>query len=303
MLRSRLAPTPSGFLHTGNGINFVLAWLLVRRSNGILRLRIDDLDAPRIDSEYIEDIFRTLEWLGLDWDEGPQTPDEHQRLFSQQLRIGRYNELIEALKSTGQVFACTCSRKEIQERSSDGQYPGTCLTKKLPLDLTNASLRLITPRPCSIRITDMQAGNTSIDIYDMARHPVIRRRDGIPAYHIASLADDTDHDISLIVRGSDLLSSTAAQLHIAGLLNMKSFKQTTFYHHPLITGDDGQKLSKSAGSTSLKAWRERGAKAEEFYSFFSKALKLPENVISARELLQASWKSLPLFTTGGMSGR
>jgi glutamyl-tRNA synthetase len=89
MIRSRIAPTPSGYLHIGNALNFVRTWLMVRRAGGILRLRIDDIDATRTRPEYFDDIFRTLEWLGMDWDEGPRNANEQTEIYSQSLRAER----------------------------------------------------------------------------------------------------------------------------------------------------------------------------------------------------------------------
>lgn len=286
MIHARIAPTPSGFLHVGNGMNFILTWLLTRKEDGVLRLRIDDLDAPRINSDYIEDVFRTLEWLGIDWDEGPQTPDEQYKVFSQQLRIERYNELINELKERGHLFTCTCSRKEVQGHSTDGQYPGTCRSKGWPLDMKNTSLRISISSPCIVHINDMLASEVKIDLYSIMRDPVIQRRDRIPAYHMASLADDIDYGIDLIVRGEDLVHSTAAQLYIAGLLDARQFPDARFYHHPLIKDEQGFKLSKSAGSNSLRSWRNRGVRAGEFYLMLSRILKADEEAVSAHELLQ-----------------
>lgn len=300
MLRSRIAPTPSGFLHLGNAINFTLAWLLVRKENGTLRLRIDDLDAPRINPEYIDDIFRTLKWLGLDWDEGPQSPDEHQRNFTQQVRIPRYNELIEELKNKSALFACACSRKEIQELSADGQYPGTCREKGLKNDQKDLALRVITPSPTVIPVHDIHAGTITIDLYKENRDFVIRRKDGIPAYHIASLADDADYEINFIVRGADLLQSTASQLYLAQLLHLDPFLQTKFYHHPLVRDNKGEKLSKSAGSTSVKAWRERGAKTEEFFLMLSRMLGWKNEAASANEMLQLAREGSTLYLPGSL---
>jgi glutamyl/glutaminyl-tRNA synthetase len=262
VFRSRIAPTPSGFLHTGNACSFLLTEQIVRRANGQLRLRIDDLDAPRARREYVEDIFETLHWLGIAWDEGPRDAEEHYSRYSQQLRGQRYHQYIDALIAGGQVFACSCSRKEIQDRSADGQYPGTCRNRGIPLDTPGAALRVRTPDPCIIRVPDEREGLVEVNLAQTMRDFVIRRRDGIPAYHIASLADDVDFDINYIVRGADLLHSTAAQLYLASLLGETKFTGTRFLHHPLLTDEGGNKLSKSAGSVSLKSWRERGQSPE-----------------------------------------
>lgn len=290
MIRSRIAPTPSGYLHIGNAVNFVLTWLWVRKDNGILRLRIDDLDAARTRPEYLEDVFRTLEWLGLNWDEGPQTPDEHKRLYSQNLRTERYDELIGKLIQTGKVFACTCSRKDVA-----GQYPGTCRHRGLPLDTPDAALRILTPENVITTIRDFQKGRIPVNLYEVMRDFVIRRRDGIAAYQVASLADDTDFKINLIIRGEDLLYSTAAQLYLAELTGSRSFPETTIYHHQLLKDEQGLKLSKSAGSTSIKAWREGGKKKKDFYRWLSRFWGWKEEAWSLEEMLQGIKEGLPLI--------
>src|SRR5580698_2529924 len=146
MIRSRLAPTPSGYLHIGNAINFVISWLWVRKENGSLRLRIDDLVATHIKAEQLEDIFRTLEWLGLDWDDGPQTPDEQIRIYSQSFRIERYNNMINAIIQKSEVFACTCSRKYLKSTNEPIEQLCHCRTKHIPLSQPDYSLRIVTPQ-------------------------------------------------------------------------------------------------------------------------------------------------------------
>lgn len=267
MLRSRLAPTPSGFLHEGNALNFVLTWLAVRKENGVLRLRIDDLDAARVEEQYVDDIFNTLHWLGIDWDEGPLSTAEHFRSFSQKLRVTRYQELIDKLRGKDLLFACTCSRKDILALSTGGKYPGTCCKKKLPFDAPETSWRLYrTEEPMA--------------------YPIIRRRDGIPSSYIASLADDLDQGVNLIVRGDDLRPVTTLQLELASLLGEDHFKNIRFEHHALLTDAAGNKLSKSAGSVSLKARIERGESPERLYEKFSEILGLKEKARAAGELLR-----------------
>ena len=132
---SRLAPTPSGYLHLGNAFSFILTWLLVRRLGGKLHLRIDDLDAPRLNQDCLEDIFIQLEWLGLDYDTGPHGPEDHLRHFSQSLRLEEYMSALEEIRESGLLYACSCSRKQYLSKSKNGQYPGTCREKKLDLSL------------------------------------------------------------------------------------------------------------------------------------------------------------------------
>ena len=280
MIRSRIAPTPSGYLHIGNALNFVITWLHVRRTCGLLRLRIDDIDAPRVRPEYIEDIFRTLQWLDMDWDEGPQTLDEHHRLYSQSLRSERYNELIKQLIGSGKVFACQCSRKELNETSCG------CREKNLPLHQANTALRVITPSE-EIKMQDSKSGIIKVSLNDEMKDFVIRRRDGIAAYQVASLADDIDHQINLIVRGEDLLHSTAAQLYLASLIDENDFAKTTFFHHPLLQDEEGNKLSKSAGSLSLKAMRESNPSSEDFYVKLCGLMGWNEKCSSLDEMLRS----------------
>ena len=285
MIRSRIAPTPSGYLHIGNAMNFVLIWLWVRREGGILRLRIDDRDTPRSKPEHIDDIFRSLEWMGMDWDEGPQTPDEELRIYSQALRADRYEEATRQFIDTGLVYACECSRKDMH---SHGCH---CRDKHIPLDQPDTALRIVTPSE-PITVDDVKLGPQHIILDHEMKDFIIRRRDGMTAYQLASLVDDMDYNINLIIRGDDLLSSTAAQLYLASLISAKSFIETTFYHHPLLYDEQGNKLSKSSGSPSLKAMRESGMSCSEFYIRLSELMGLQEKCTSLNEMLKISPGSL-----------
>jgi glutamyl/glutaminyl-tRNA synthetase len=285
MLRGRMAPTPSGLLHMGNAFNFILAWLLVRQPGGSLRLRIDDLDAPRMRPGYLEDIFESLAWLGLDWDEGPRSAEDHLARFSQQGRLLRYDAMIQRLIDTGRVFACDCSRAQIRSQSPDGQYPGTCRNKGLPLDEPGLALRLRTPEEVHIGFEDGLLGHVSVNLAAASPDFIIRRRDGLPAYHIASLADDLDYGISLIVRGRDLLAATAAQRYMAELLHEQAFPDIRLLHHELLLDEQGLKQSKSAGSSSLRRMRLDGLSAALVFRRFSGWMGW-EAAGSAAELLQ-----------------
>ena len=280
MIRSRIAPTPSGYLHIGNAMNFVLIWLWVRRAGGVLRLRIDDCDTPRSKPEHMEDIFQSLKWMGMDWDEGPRSADEEMRIYAQALRAERYAALTDQLIATGRVFACECSRKELQLRPCD------CRTKKLSLDQPDTALRIETTSE-AITVQDIKRGAQQVILDKEMKDFVIRRRDRIPAYQIVSLADDIDQDINLIIRGEDLLTSTAAQLYLASLIGDRKFAGTTFHHHPLLYNEQGQKLSKTSGSPSLKAMRESGISPEQFYIRISELLGAEQHCTSLQELLRS----------------
>src|SRR5690606_41399145 len=123
MLVTRIAPTPSGLLHLGNAWSFTLTWLAARAAGGHVWLRIDDLDAARAQDEYLEDIFASLRWLGLDWDSGPRDVADFKARYSQTLRLDRYRAAVETLKAGGHLYACTCTRSQL--RGAGPIYPGT----------------------------------------------------------------------------------------------------------------------------------------------------------------------------------
>lgn len=287
---SRIAPTPSGYLHLGNAFSFVLTWLIVRSQSGanFLHLRIDDLDADRKRPEYVQDVFDTLEWLGVSYDAGPRSVEEFEDVFSQRHRIPAYHAAIERLCTASEaVFACECSRMQIVAASPTGRYPGTCRSRGLEFDVSNTALRLTVPDEKVVRVQDWLQGEVDVAIGQTMGSFVVRRKDGIPAYHLASVVDDCSMGVNVIVRGADLLPSTAAQVLFAQKLPLLQFQKTQFFHHPLLTEADGRKLSKSDGSLSLRSLRDDGVKATQVYQYVARALKLEyTNVQTIGELLE-----------------
>ncbi len=263
--RLRLAPTPSGFLHAGNALNFILNWLTARLHGGKILLRIDDLDADRKRPEYVRDVFDSLHWLGLDWDEGPASPEDFEDTWSQHRRLPAYFALLERLRATGLLFACRRSRRDLAPFG--GGYPPEFRDQGLSLDDADVAWRIMTP--------------PDFPLPDF----VVRRREGIPAYQVASLADDLYFRITHIVRGADLEASTAAQRFLARTLGENAFSGIRFLHHPLFTDEQGNKLSKSAGAASMKAMREAGAGPEAIFGPVAGLLGLEGN--SAMALLKA----------------
>lgn len=259
--RTRLAPTPSGYLHAGNAINFLITAALARATGSNVMLRIDDLDAERARPEYLEDIFRSLEWLGIGWDEGPSGPADFLERWSQQLRMERYHQLADALRAQGLLFACDCSRSRLRACVPNGRYAGRCRTRGLDLDGADVAWRLDLGSQLSIQVPSCHGPSTVLDLLTAMGDPVLRQRNGRPAYQLASLADDLDFNTTFIVRGMDLLPSSACQLHCADLLGLQRFRDCCFVHHGLLMDETGAKLSKSAGATSLKAMREAGQDA------------------------------------------
>ncbi len=232
----RLAPTPSGFLHRGNLLNFYLNWHAARSRGARILLRIDDLDADRKRPEYVAGIFESLRHAGFDWDIGPGTEiadvtacvADFEANWSQHHRINLYNDLLARLRNTGLLFACRKSRKDIA--AAGGTYPPEFREQGLSLDDPDVAWR--------IKTTGLDASMQDF---------VVRRRDGVPAYQVASIADDLHFGVTHIIRGEDLEPSTRAQIWLAGLLGEAAFESIHFLHHPLLRNERGEKLSKSAG--------------------------------------------------------
>ena len=258
--RGRFAPTPSGPLHLGNVRTALLSWLHARVNNGQWLLRVDDLDTPRIRSGAIESVLQDLRWLGLHWD-GP--------LVLQSRRRGLYGSFLSSLRKQGYLYPCRCSRRQLDGASI---YPGTC--RRLPQDwgLRNARLpawRLRVAEPFSAQVGDV----------------VLRRADGVIAYHMATSIDELAMGISEVVRGQDLVSVCAAQIAVMSSLGMASPR---YGHVPLLCDSSGQKLSKRDHAAGLSSLRDRGEAAAQVIGQLAASLGLvsPTNAISAEELLE-----------------
>lgn len=290
-LRTRLAPTPSGLLHPGNGLSFIMTWAVARAKNGHVVLRIDDLDKVRTRKPYVEDVFRTLEWLDLDYDEGPGGVDHFFSHWSQHTRLDYYQHFLQQLRQQGQLFACTCSRKQIQALSPDGSYPGTCLTRELGFNAPQTAWRILPPEPGqSVEVNKWREGQQTATLQEIDAF-VVRQKNGFPAYQLASLADDEHFRINFIVRGADLWTSTLSQLYLAGLLGAARFQNAVFWHHELLKGADGEKLSKSKGAGSLHAWREAGESPTVLFQKASAMLGLDERAENPKDLVEMLVKS------------
>ena len=279
-IRSRIAPTPSGLLHLGNAVNFILTWLMVRKAGGTLRLRIDDADCLRAKPEYLEDIFRQLDWLKITWDEGPTGPDDFRSRFSQQLRQERYRSFLAELGRLGHLYPCNCSRSTIRQLAPDGVYPGFCRDRAGAF-MAGEAQRVRVPEGSVFRVEGQEVAlcNTMGDF-------VLWRKEDLPAYQLVSLVDDLDDRINLIVRGQDLLPSTAAQLFLAGLHGNNFFAETTFLHHPLVLGEDGRKLSKSDNALSLAALREKKLSPVPVYQEVARQVGIePDGIVTLEDLL------------------
>ena len=248
--KTRIAPTPSGFLHLGNILSFSITRTLALQSGAKIFLRIDDLDRDRAEKRYIDDIFDTLDFLGIHWDEGPRNTQEFEKEYSQLHRMENYEQALRRLRDSAEIYACTCSRSEILSNSEDGSYPGTCRNLAIPLDTPNACWRLSTTSALPASMQDF----------------IVRKKDGFPAYQLTSVIDDLYYGIDLIVRGDDLRDSTLAQQYLSEALGLDGFRAIGIYHHPLLLDSNGKKLSKTDGDTSIQWLRRQGFTPESIWS-------------------------------------
>ena len=289
---SRLAPTPSGFLHLGNAVNFTLTWLLTRRVGGTLYLRIDDLDRARFRPAYLDNIFRTLDWLGLDYDHGPTGPDDFKRHFSQQHRLAEYDAVLQAAQAAypGLFYACRCSRAELARSAANGLYPGTCRPQQLPLATPETAWRTHVPPETMVAFSDLAQGPQTIALAREMGDFVVRKKDGTAAYQVASVVDDGRLGVNLVVRGLDLLPSTAAQLWLAEYLpGQSAFQQTHFLHHDLLTDETGQKLSKSTQTGQQRGILAEASSPQVVYRAVVRLLGLPAAAGESLAALQMHW--------------
>lgn len=251
---TRLAPTPSGFLHVGNLLSFAATYALADHFQAGILLRIDDLDRERLRPEYLADIFDTLHYLNIPHHRGPLNPGEFSTQWSQALRMQDYNRFLTTLRENGHLFACDCSRAQLV----DGAYPGTCRHKNIPLDTPGVAWRLRTDPRARIAMRSPGQERTFMTLPPDMHDFVVRKKNGDPAYQLASVVDDLLFGVDLVVRGIDLLPSTLGQIYLASLLPFNAFPHLLFWHHPLLEGPSGGKLSKSAGDTSIRYMREQG---------------------------------------------
>lgn len=270
--KTRIAPTPTGYLHLGNAYNFSLTAALAHKYNAGILLRIDDMDYQRVNTAYVQDIFDTLTFLNIPWHEGPRNVQEVQQHWGQQHRLALYNDALQKLQQRGLVYACSCSRSEIQQRYN-GIYPGTCLHRNLPFE--GNAWRLNTSGAGDIAI---KTGNGLLHKPLPAEMQlfVVRKKDGYPAYQLTSVVDDIYFNVNIVVRGADLWPSTIAQQYLAQQLQQPAFNNITFYHHKLLTTQSGEKLSKSAGSTSIQYLRRQGHTAKDIYAMLGRMAGIGE---------------------------
>ena len=297
---SRLAPTPSGYLHLGNAFSFILTWLLVRRLEGKLQLRIDDLDSARLKRDCLEDIFLQLEWLGLEYDSGPQGPEEHLKHYSQSLKIEDYRETLSSLRELRSLYACQCSRKQYLAISEDGLYPKTCRDKKLDLDQPEITWRFKSESEALSDTLFFEGSSEEDSSSKPLGDAVLLRRNGVPSYQISSLVDDMKNRSTLIVRGIDLYPSSLFQQTVAEKLGWATFSEICFVHHSLLKDSTGKKYAKSEGAYSLKDLKQENSDPGFVYRGVACWLGLPDTDINDLKSLQHAFSTVPLKELEGM---
>ncbi|TXD35863.1 tRNA glutamyl-Q(34) synthetase GluQRS [Lujinxingia vulgaris] len=293
----RYAPSPTGDLHTGNLRTALVAWLQARQAGARFVMRMEDLDQPRVREGSAEKILSDLRWLGLDWDEGPDLGGPASP-YSQSERVGLYQAALLRLQARGLVYPCYCSRKDIAEAASAPHgpggiiYPGTC--RHLSASEREIRQQERPDRPPAWRfvagerevlfddlICGTQRQHLARDVGDF----VLRRADDIFAYQLAVVLDDALMGITDVVRGDDLLDSTARQIALFEAFDQPSPR---FWHVPLMRDEAGERLSKRDGSDALDVLRERGLDAPAVIGLLAHSLGwVAEGArLSATELLQ-----------------
>ena len=278
--RGRLAPSPTGFLHLGHARTFWIAQQRAEAAGGALILRNDDLDRDRCRTEFVAAMIEDMRWFGLRWSEGP---------YAQSERMPQYRAAFAKLRACGFIYPCTCSRQDVlralaapHEGEEEPLYPGTCR----PRDRTKSEIRIAdrggaeaggsnqkseistnwrfrVPDGETISFTDGALGtHTEIAGRDFGDF-LVWRKDGLPSYQLACTVDDAEMQITEVVRGADLLTSTCRQLLLYRALG---FSEPAFFHCPLVTDSQGIRLAKRHDALSLRALREQGCKPEELHA-------------------------------------
>jgi glutamyl-Q tRNA(Asp) synthetase len=248
MVRTRFAPSPTGYLHLGHVVNAIYVWGVARARGGAVLLRIEDHDRIRSHPEFERALLDDLDWLGFIPDAG-RAPR-----CRQSDRGAAYEQALATLRSQYHVYTCSCSRREI----GGERYPGTCRDRGLPE--SSGGLRVVLP-PGTETFDDERLGTLAQDPDAQCGDLLIRDRDGHWTYQFAVTVDDLQDDVTLIIRGSDLVESTGRQLALARMLGRNS--PPHFLHHPLILHPGGEKLSKSNRDTGVRELRQAGLSPAE----------------------------------------
>lgn len=286
-VRTRFAPSPTGFQHIGGFRTALYAWLLARKNGGTFLLRIEDTDQERRVPGAIQYIVESLHWLGIDYDEGPSqaelaavgepcelAPAESGRCapYIQSLRTSRYKEVAEELLLKGAAYRCDCTperlaaeREEQIARKETPGYSGHCRDRNVSAD-TKHVVRFKLPASIDLSVLDAVRGLIHWDNPSL-RDTVLLKSDGMPTYHLACVVDDHDMEISHVLRGEEWISTTP--VHVL-LYDALGWEKPKFCHLSHILGNDGKKLSKRHGAEALEAFKEGGYLPDALINFIAR---------------------------------
>ena len=259
-VKTRFAPSPTGYLHVGGARTALFSWLHARKHGGRFVLRIEDTDLERSTKESVNAILEGMTWLGLEYEEGP---------FFQTHRFERYQEVIDELMSKGLAYRCSCSKERLDElregqmkRKEKPRYDGHC--RHLQIDPNEPHvIRFRNPQDGVAVVEDMVRGRVvfqNAELDDL----IIKRTDGSPTYNLTVVVDDHDMGITQVIRGDDHLNNTPRQINMSKALGWES---PQFAHLPMILGDDGARLSKRHGAVSVMQYYEEGYLPEALLNY------------------------------------
>ncbi len=251
-VRVRFAPSPTGYLHLGGARTALFNWLYAKHNNGAFILRIEDTDRTRSTDEYIEEIIKGMNWLGLECDEGP---------FRQTDRFDTYKSYVERLLNDGKAYHCYCSPEELDKNRKEAmkegralKYNGRCRDLKEPVPGVDPVVRFRMPREGSTVVDDLIRGTVTFE-NEQLDDLIIQRSDGTPTYNLTVVVDDVDMEITHVIRGDDHLNNTPRQIQLYQALE---YDIPRFAHLPMILGSDKARLSKRHGATSVMAYYDMG---------------------------------------------
>ncbi len=260
-VRTRFAPSPTGYLHVGGARTALFSWLYARKHNGKFILRIEDTDLERSTQESIDAILQGMDWLGLTYDEGP---------FYQTQCFDRYKEVIQKLLDQGDAYQCYCTKDELEQLRAEQmankekpRYNGKCRNLTEPHAGKAFVVRFKNPEADKVVIKDLVKGEIIIDNKELD-DLIIARSDGSPTYNLTVVVDDMDMNISHVIRGDDHINNTPRQINILQALGAKL---PEYAHLPMILGSDGARLSKRHGAVSVMQFRDEGYLPEALLNY------------------------------------
>ena len=262
MIKTRFAPSPTGYLHVGGARVALFCWLYARKMDGIFILRIEDTDRERSTDASVQAILDGMQWLKLDYDEGP---------YYQTKRFDRYREVIQQLIGQGDAYYCSCSKQRLESlRESQmaakqkPRYDGCCRDLNLqPGSGTDLVVRFKNPQQGDVKFYDHVKGDVSVSNAELD-DLIIARSDGTPTYNLTVVVDDMDMQITHVVRGDDHVNNTPRQINILKALGADC---PEYVHLPMILGDDGKRLSKRHGAVGVMQYFEDGYLAEAMLNY------------------------------------